>query len=50
MSEIVLETGGVVSHSKLNVTSVGDDENMVVTCCVEGMDLCRTKTARVLGN
>ena len=50
MSDIELENGGIVSHSAINVTSVHDDEQLIVTCCVEGMDLCSSKTAWVLGN
>jgi hypothetical protein len=50
VSDIELENGGIVSHSAINVTSVHDDEQLIVTCCVEGMDLCSSKTAWVLGN
>ena len=49
-SEIVMETGGVISHSVVNIASTADMDQLRVTCCVHGMDLCSSKTATVLGN
>ena len=48
-SEIVMEAGGVISHSVVTIASTGDVDQLRVTCCVDGMDLCSSKTATVLG-
>ena len=48
-SEIVMETGGVISNSVVNIPSTADADQLRVTCCVQGMDLCSSKTATVLG-
>ena len=50
VSEIVIETGWVVSHSVVNIVPTADADQLRVTCCVQGMDLCSSKTATVLGN
>ena len=48
-SEIVMETGGIISHSVINVNLTADVDQLRVTCCVDGMDLCSSKTATILG-
>ena len=48
-SEIVMETGGVISHSFVTIATTADIDQLSVTCCVQGMDLCSSKTATVLG-
>ena len=48
-SEIKLETGGIISHSVINVNLTADVDQLRVTCCVDGMDLCSSKTATILG-
>ena len=39
-----------VTHSGVSVTAREGVEQMVVTCCVEELHLCRTKTALVIGD
>ena len=49
-SEIVMETGWVISHSVVYIATTADTDQLRMTCCVDGMDLCSSKTATVLGN